>query len=194
VRKGFFNAGVLIGESGSLFEKYRRDSGQADKPHEVLMAELAADKSHPAWSVLDAMAFRVKAALEKLRGAGLAGDPVEMVVSGGQAKSPLWNAIKAEKTGAVILVPEIPDGELTGDAVLGSLYLEAAGGRSGAAPGGGPSGAFPAPNRRGEVFLEPEKLKKCARRLVRIKERYGPPGPDSAPSCPQAPEIPRPLR
>jgi xylulokinase len=172
-RKGLFNAGVLIGESGSLFEKYRRDSGHADKPHEVLMEELAADKSHPAWSVLDAMAFRVKAALEKLRGAGLAGDSVEMVVSGGQAKSPLWNAIKAEKTGAVLLVPEIPDGELTGDAVLGSLYLEAAGGRS-AASGSGSPDAFPEPERLKEAFLEPERLGKRARRMVRIKERYGP--------------------
>ena len=36
-RKGLFNAGVVISESGFLFEKYRRDSGQADKPYGVLM-------------------------------------------------------------------------------------------------------------------------------------------------------------
>jgi sugar (pentulose or hexulose) kinase len=82
-----------------------------------------------------------------------------MVVSGGQAKSPLWNAMKAKKTGAVLLVPEIPDGELAGDAVLGALYLEA--GRAGADL---PPGAFP----------EPERLGECSQRMVRIKERYEP--------------------
>jgi sugar (pentulose or hexulose) kinase len=173
-RQGFFNAGVIIGESGTLFEKYRRDSGQADKPHEVLMEELAADESHPARAVLDRMAFQVKAALEKLRAAGLVSGSVEMVVSGGQAKSPLWNAMKAKKTGAALLVPEIPDGELTGDAVLGSLYLEAA-----EPPGTFPEPerikeAFLEPERNKEAFLEPERLKKSARRLVRIKERYEP--------------------
>ncbi|MDR2048300.1 MAG: sugar kinase [Treponema sp.] len=165
-RKGFFNAGVIIGESGSLFEKYRRDSGQADKPYEVLMEEISADGSHPARAVLDRMAFQVKAALEKLRAAGLvpaSPDPVQMVVSGGQAKSPLWNAIKAKKTGAVLVAPEIPDGELAGNAVLGALYLEAVRGRADTGPDS-PPGAFP----------EPERLREYAQRMVRIKDRYEP--------------------
>jgi xylulokinase len=175
-RKGLFNAGVIIGESGSLFEKYRRDSGQADKPYEVLMAELAADKAHPARAVLDAIAFRVKAALDKLRAAGLAPDSVEMFVSGGQAKSPLWNAIKAKKTGAVLLVPEIPDGELAGDAVLGALYLEAAGSVTSGQAASATSGqaASGAPGTAAGTFPDPERLGEWARRFVRIAERYEP--------------------
>jgi xylulokinase len=161
-RKGLFNAGLIIGESGSLFEAYRRDSGQAAKPYETLMEEISADKAHPARAVLDRIALQVKAALEKLRAAGIAPDPVEMVVSGGQAKSPLWNAVKAKKTGAVLLVPEIPDGELTGGAILGAMYLESAGDRPNAAAG--PSGEFPDPGRIG----------KYVRRMVRIQERYEP--------------------
>jgi sugar (pentulose or hexulose) kinase len=165
-REGLFNAGVVISESGSLFEAYRRDSGQADKPHEILMEEIAADKTHPARAVLDRMAFQVTAALEKLR--AFAPDSVRMVVSGGQAKSPQWNAIKATKTGAVLLVPEIPDGELAGDAMLGAMYMETAAGRSGMA------GDPPARGDPADAFPDPERLMESARRMVRIKERYDP--------------------
>ena len=115
------------------------------------------------------MAFQVKAALEKLRGAGLTPDSVQMVVSGSQAKSPRWNAMKAEKTGAVLLVPEIPDGELVGDAVLGTLYLEAVRGRAGTPVRGTPVRGTPP-----GVFPDPERLIESARRMVRIKERYEP--------------------
>ncbi|MDR1506225.1 MAG: sugar kinase [Treponema sp.] len=147
-RQGFFNAGIVFPESGSLFEKYRRDSGQADKPYDVLMEEISRDSRHEARAVLDAIAFRVKAALEKFRAAGLVPfplpAPVQMTVSGGQAKYPLWNGIKAKVTGAVILVPEIPDGELAGDAALGALYLR-----------GG-------------------SLEETIRRMVRIQDRFDP--------------------
>jgi len=47
----------------------------------------------------------------------------ELRVTGGQAKSPLWNQIKADITGKRILVTEINDSELIGDACIGLYAL-----------------------------------------------------------------------
>jgi sugar (pentulose or hexulose) kinase len=42
-------------------------------------------------------------------------------VTGGQAKSPLWSQVRADITGRNILVPEVMDSELLGDAIV-ALY------------------------------------------------------------------------
>jgi sugar (pentulose or hexulose) kinase len=44
-------------------------------------------------------------------------------VTGGQSKSPLWNQIKADITQRKILVPEVQDSELLGDACIGLFAL-----------------------------------------------------------------------
>ena len=76
--------------------------------------------------VLCAMGFEVRAAAEAL---GASGFPVrQMRVSGGQAKNPRWNQLKADITGIDLLIPEIPDGELAGNAVLAAAALGAASG------------------------------------------------------------------
>jgi xylulokinase len=72
-------------------------------------------------AVAEAMGFQVRAALETLERHGF---PVtEMRLSGGQGKSPLWNQAKADMSGCTLLVPEITDGELAGDAAAALAAL-----------------------------------------------------------------------
>jgi xylulokinase len=72
-------------------------------------------------AVLEAMGYQVRDALGTL---GRHGFPVgEMRLSGGQSRNRRWNQLKADMTGAVLLVPELSDGELGGDAALGLLAL-----------------------------------------------------------------------
>ena len=50
--------------------------------------------------------------------------PDEMRVAGGQAKSALWNQMKADITGMKISVPSCPDAELLGDAAFAFTALK----------------------------------------------------------------------
>jgi xylulokinase len=72
-------------------------------------------------AVLEAMAFMVRREVDRLRALGLRVE--EMGVSGGQCGNSRWNSFKAIVTGVTLLVPEIPDGELAGDAVLAARAL-----------------------------------------------------------------------
>jgi xylulokinase len=77
-------------------------------------------------AVLESIGFMVRDAIAALEQRGF---PVrEMRLSGGQAKSPRWNQLKADMTGRTLLVPELCDGELAGDACVSAIALgEAAG-------------------------------------------------------------------
>jgi xylulokinase len=155
VREGFWNIGAVIPESGKLFEDYRRETGGRD------YGELLEDLIPCTWEsgvgnresvsyqkgreVLRGMAGAVRAKAVDFAEAGF---PIgEMRVSGGQGKNRLWNRYKAELTGIRLLIPEIEDGELAGDAVLGSLALKG---------------------------LGMEALPEEARRIVRIRETFEP--------------------
>jgi xylulokinase len=140
---GLWNLSVIIPDSGGLFERYRSLSGQGSRPYEDILAELIppgllpgllpdpcpgvsreASFSGPVElgrAALSSMGFAVRAAAETL---GRHGFPVmEMRLSGGQSKNRLWNQLKADLAGIPLLVPEQPDCELAGDAVLGALAL-----------------------------------------------------------------------
>jgi sugar (pentulose or hexulose) kinase len=170
--EGFWNIGALIPSSGSLFEWFRTLSGQETRPYGDLLREITALPPGGGWlfpeeaspekfpglffsprglgdrprfgrAVLEAMGFRVREALELL---GRRGFPVaEMRLSGGQGKNPRWNQLKADITGRTLLAPEIPDGELAGDAMLGMTALGEAG-----------------------------SVREAAGRMLRIKARYEP--------------------
>ncbi|MDR1373959.1 MAG: FGGY-family carbohydrate kinase [Treponema sp.] len=72
-------------------------------------------------AVLEAMGFMVRRGINRLRALGLKVE--EMGVSGGQGRNRRWNSLKASLTGVTLLIPEIPDGELAGDAVLAACAL-----------------------------------------------------------------------
>ncbi|MDR3201306.1 MAG: FGGY-family carbohydrate kinase [Spirochaetales bacterium] len=63
-------------------------------------------------AVVRAIGFAVRQAAGELETQGLSVE--ELRLSGGQAKNPLWNQMKADLTGKTLLVPEIEDAELVG--------------------------------------------------------------------------------
>jgi sugar (pentulose or hexulose) kinase len=113
---GLWNVSVVLGESGSLFDRYRMETGARDTPYEETLKSMVKDDGgeyvlHP---VLRRILDGVRRALETLREAGYPAR--EMRHSGGQAKSPLWNRLKEHYCGCRLLVPEIADTELAGNA------------------------------------------------------------------------------
>jgi xylulokinase len=95
-------------------------------------------------AVLEAMGFMVRREADRLRALGFTIE--EMGVSGGQGKNRRWNSLKAGITGITLLVPEIPDGELAGDAALAAWAL-------------------------GEY----RSMEEAASRMIRIRETFAPP-------------------
>lgn len=135
-KEGLWNTGALIPSSGRLFENFRIETGQQDRDYKEMLDELIPssflmpDFPLPAphtsidsgRSVLCAMGFAVRSALMTLKKAGL--EVSVMRLSGGQAKNARWNQLKADISGVSLEVPEIPDGELAGNAVLAASALE----------------------------------------------------------------------
>jgi xylulokinase len=72
-------------------------------------------------AVVEAVGFAIRDVVEVMEENGL--EIGELRVTGGQAKSPLWNQIKADITQRRILVPEVQDSELLGDACIGLFAL-----------------------------------------------------------------------
>jgi xylulokinase len=72
-------------------------------------------------AVVEAVGFAIRDVIEVMEDNGL--EIGELRVTGGQAKSPLWNQIKADITQRKILVPEVQDSELLGDACIGLFAL-----------------------------------------------------------------------
>jgi xylulokinase len=147
VNPDYRNVSVIIPSSGRLFEWYRTLTGQERRPYDDTLAELIPGTGALApgalffpentpiligrsglfsrvelgQAVLLSLGFSVTAAVDTL---GRNGFPVaELRLSGGQSKSRRWNQLKADLTGLSLLVPELRDGELGGDAVLGTMAL-----------------------------------------------------------------------
>jgi xylulokinase len=118
---GLWNVSVVLGESGSIFERWREENGYLDKNYDELLEMLIPDSHGEIHAVLLTIAEQVKNALAALE---IAGFPVkEMRLSGGQARSARWNKLKAGVCGRALLVPEILDGELSGNAAAAMLAL-----------------------------------------------------------------------
>ncbi|MFP3089005.1 sugar kinase [Treponema sp. TIM-1] len=72
-------------------------------------------------AVLEALGFLVRDTLEIFNSHGF---PIkEMRLSGGQSKNARWNQLKADLTNCTLLLPEIRDGELMGDACIAARAL-----------------------------------------------------------------------
>jgi xylulokinase len=70
-------------------------------------------------AVVESVGFAIRDVIEVMEENGLSLE--ELRVTGGQARSPLWNQVRADITGRRILVPENMDSELLGDAIV-ALY------------------------------------------------------------------------
>lgn len=72
-------------------------------------------------AVVLAIGFAVRQSIEALGSVGC--EVAELRVCGGQARNRIWNQMKAEITGCPIVVPEILDAELLGDAITARIGL-----------------------------------------------------------------------
>jgi sugar (pentulose or hexulose) kinase len=164
VSSGLWNLSVIIPASGRLFDRYRALAGQENRPYGDILEELIPGGFLPdldaggfggfsgaaelGRATLTTMGFAVRAAAETLDRHGFS--VTEMRLSGGQSKNRRWNQLKADLAGISLLVPEQPDCELAGDAVLGAIALG-----------------------------EATDLKEGISRIVRVKERIVP-NPEAA--------------
>jgi xylulokinase len=118
------------------------ESNQRQCDYDELLRTIIQEKGK-GYATLATMALQVKNALETFQKNGFA--IAEMRVSGGQAKNRLWNQLKADLTGCVLIVPEIADGELAGNSCLAAVALGKA-----------------------------KNIEEAVARLFRVKERYEP--------------------
>ena len=84
---------------------------------------IAHDRRHLLRSILEGVAFSFRAVHELLAAEGTPARRVHLV--GGQARSALWNQIKADVLGLPVVVPEVIEGPVVGAAVLGAIGLGA---------------------------------------------------------------------
>jgi xylulokinase len=84
---------------------------------------LSHTRGHLVRAVLEAAAYAIRHVAEPIRSAGL--PLTEVRVCGGQARSAVWNRIKADVLGVAIGVPVVPDAAMLGAAILGSVGIGA---------------------------------------------------------------------
>lgn len=72
-------------------------------------------------AVMEAIGYGVRQGIERLESVGM--PVVEMRVSGGQARSAVWNQMKADITGCRLLIPRVEDAELVGSSVCAMKVL-----------------------------------------------------------------------
>jgi xylulokinase len=120
--EGLWNVGAVIARSGKLLDEFMKSPQCRFQSREEVLEEFISNPGSPGGAALKEIVLQFASALDALEAAGF---PLEeLVLSGGQAKSPLWNQYKADYTGRTLLEPEIIDAELCGNAVLGALILE----------------------------------------------------------------------
>lgn len=130
-----WNASVLLPDSGSKFDSFKlkieRELGNQIE-YSVLVQEIIESDGTNA-SLDQGKYLMIQTALNLKDAIGILKDaaakkgvpfPDEMRVAGGQAKSALWNQMKADITGMKISVPSCPDAELLGDAAFAFTALK----------------------------------------------------------------------
>ena len=130
-----WNASVLLPDSGSKFDSFKlkieRELGKQIE-YSVLVQEIIESDGTNA-SLDQGKYLMIQTALNLKDAIGILKDaaakkgvpfPDEMRVAGGQAKSALWNQMKADITGMKISVPSCPDAELLGDAAFAFTALK----------------------------------------------------------------------
>lgn len=130
-----WNASVLLPDSGSKFDSFKlkieRELGRQIE-YSVLVQEIIGSDGTNA-SLDQGKYLMIQTALNLKDALGILKDvaakkgiafPDEMRVAGGQAKSALWNQMKADITGMKISVPSCPDAELLGDAAFAFTALK----------------------------------------------------------------------
>jgi xylulokinase len=111
--RGLLFLPYLAGERAPLWDPYARGSFVGLTMNHGLREMTRA--------VVESVGFAIRDVIEVMGENGLAVE--ELRVTGGQARSPVWNQVKADITGRRILLPESLDSELLGDACVGLYAL-----------------------------------------------------------------------
>ena len=130
-----WNASVLLPDSGSKFDSFKlkieRELGKQIEYSVLVQEIIESDGTNASLDqgkyLMIQTALNLKDAIEILKDAAAKKRvpfPDEMRVAGGQAKSALWNQMKADITGMKISVPSCPDAELLGDAAFAFTALK----------------------------------------------------------------------
>ena len=130
-----WNASVLLSDSGSKFDSFKlkieRELGSQIEYSVLVQEIIGSDGTNVSLDqgkyLMIQTALNLKDALGILKDAAAKKEipfPDEMRVAGGQAKSALWNQMKADITGMKISVPSCPDAELLGDAAFAFTALK----------------------------------------------------------------------
>lgn len=130
-----WNASVLLPDSGSKFDSFKlkieRELGSQIEYSVLVQEIIGSDGTNASLDqgkyLMIQTALNLKDAIGILKDAAAKKEipfPDEMCVAGGQAKSALWNQMKADITGMKISVPSCPDAELLGDAAFAFTALK----------------------------------------------------------------------
>ncbi len=84
---------------------------------------LSHTKAHFVRAIMEGVAFQYAEILDLVRNLGI--ELTEATIVGGEAKSDLWNQMKADVTGLKVWVPEVPDAAALGSAILAGIGGEA---------------------------------------------------------------------
>lgn len=148
LRPGFWNVAGIIPASGLLFEWFRTVTGQKDRDYRSMLEDIcnlgmeeniptfipdpeskgtfsqgaflgfetSHGPAHLSRAVVESIGFMVRDSLTQIRDTGL--EVKELRMCGGQAKNALWCQLKADITGQAIMIPELADAELMGNAIV----------------------------------------------------------------------------
>ncbi|MCX7656037.1 MAG: FGGY-family carbohydrate kinase [Treponemataceae bacterium] len=147
IRTDRWNVAALLPATGRLFEWFREITGQQERDYQEMMQEILetpapksfffpeihgegtlclpsaiistaglTSRAELGYAVVEAIGCMVRRGIELLEVHHFRIE--SMRLSGGQAKNPLWNQMKANITGRYLVVPAIEDGELAGNACL----------------------------------------------------------------------------
>jgi xylulokinase len=112
--RGLLFLPYLAGERAPLWDPYARGC--------FIGLTMKHGRKEMTRAVVESVGFAIRDVIEVMGENALTIE--ELRVTGGQARSPLWNQVKADITGKRILVPEALDSELLGDACVGLYALE----------------------------------------------------------------------
>lgn len=111
---------AAVNRGGFFFPDLKATEGLGAASAFISTAGLT-DRAELGKAVLEAIGFLVRGGIETLERHGFRIEGMRL--SGGQAKNEIWNRMKADMTGRVLCVPEIADGELSGDACVALAAL-----------------------------------------------------------------------
>ncbi len=107
--------------SGGFFYPDVRSAGSLTASSAFISTAGLTTRAELGRAVVEAIGFMVREAIGTLERHGFRIDAMRL--SGGQAKNEVWNRLKADMTGRCLAVPEVPDGELIGNACAALVAL-----------------------------------------------------------------------